>query len=234
MLKDFLSFWSHKEDLLDRAVGEFNGMLQSLSKMYVQAMQFVWTYDGTQDMKPLYKQDIQINQAERHIRKMIVEHLTFQPGKGVNQSLALMSIVKDAERIGDYCKNLAEVAEHHHSRFSEDAYTIHLKALQKKIESMFDATLRCFRDSDKKIAETVHEMEKDLGKECEDFVQQMMDSTDLSVAPAIAYTLIARFFKRIVGHLGNITTSVSMPLHKLDFYDETLSPPGSAQEEDEE
>ena len=28
------------------------------------------------------------------------------------------------------------------------------------------------------------------------------------------------FFKRIIAHLGNVASSLVMPLHKLDYYDE--------------
>jgi len=112
MLKQLFSLWK-QDDLLAKSVDEFNLMLKSLNHMFTWTMDFVWQYQEGNSCKELYERDIEINQAERSIRKQIVEHLTFQPGQGVNQSLVLMSIVKDAERIGDYCKNIVEVAVHH-------------------------------------------------------------------------------------------------------------------------
>ena len=35
--------------------------------------------------------------------------------------------------------------------------------------------------------------------------------------------LLTRFYKRLGAHLLNILTSVVMPLHKLDFYDERVA-----------
>lgn len=46
---------------------------------------------------------------ERAIRKQIVERMSLDKGATVPASLVLMSVVKDAERVGDYCKNLLEV-----------------------------------------------------------------------------------------------------------------------------
>jgi len=34
--------------------------------------------------------------------------------------------------------------------------------------------------------------------------------------------LLTRFYKRVGGHLLNVISSVVMPLHKVDFYDEQL------------
>ena len=34
--------------------------------------------------------------------------------------------------------------------------------------------------------------------------------------------LLTRFYKRVGGHLLNVVSSVVMPLHKVDFYDEQL------------
>jgi hypothetical protein len=41
---------------------------------------------------------------------------------------------------------------------------------------------------------------------------------------AVHLTLGARFYKRINGHLLNFLSSVIMPLHKLDYYDESALP----------
>ena len=57
----------------------------------------------------LYARDIRVNKTERRIRRQIVEHLAIRPGGDVPACLVLMSLVKDVERIGDYCKNLYEV-----------------------------------------------------------------------------------------------------------------------------
>ena len=60
--------------------------------------------------KQVYKLDVKINKLERSIRKHIITHLNLKGGH-VSYCLVLMSIVKDAERIGDYMKNISEVGE---------------------------------------------------------------------------------------------------------------------------
>jgi phosphate transport system protein len=52
----------------------------------------------------IYTRDQSVNELERSIRRKILRHLTIHPGDDVAACLALMSVAKDAERIGDYCK----------------------------------------------------------------------------------------------------------------------------------
>jgi hypothetical protein len=41
-----------------------------------------------------------------------------------------------------------------------------------------------------------------------------------------ATILGARFYKRIAAHVLNVLSGVVMPLHKLDYYDESVLPGG--------
>ena len=61
--------------------------------------------------KDLFKTDKRINRAERRIRSEIVVHASVHAATEFPACLVLMSIVKDAERMGDYGKNLFDLAE---------------------------------------------------------------------------------------------------------------------------
>lgn len=221
MLKQFLSIWQ-KDSLLTKSDEQFNKMLNSLRTMFNWSMDYIWNYEKGKSAKEIYDKDIKINKAERKIRKRIIEHLSIQPGIGVSQCLVLMSIGKDAERIGDYCKNLLEVVEKHGVAFKADSYVDELKTMQGKIDGMFDKTIECLRQDSMEIANEVHEIKTSLNKDCEQFILKVYESNDLDVRSAISYVLLSRFMKRIVSHLGNISTSVSMPVHKLDYFDEKV------------
>ena len=43
---------------------------------------------------------------------------------------------------------------------------------------------------------------------------------------AAAVVMGTRFYKRIAAHVLNVLSSVVMPLHKLDYYDERVLPEG--------
>ena len=221
MLKQLLSIWQ-KDSLLLKSDEQFNEMLNSLKTMFGWSMDYIWNYEKGKSAKEIYDKDIKINKAERKIRKRIIEHLSIQPEIGVSQCLVLMSIGKDAERIGDYCKNLLEVAMKHGAAFKADSYVDELKIMQRNIDEMFEETIDCLRQDSIKIANMVHEKATSLNKDCEQIILKVYESNDLDVRSAISYVLLARFLKRIISHLGNISTSVSMPVHKLDYFDEKL------------
>jgi phosphate uptake regulator len=61
-----------------------------------------------------------------------------------------------------------------------------------------------------------------LAKECDAVIEDLMQD-NLSCRKAVLYTLLARHLKRICSHLSNISSSVVMPLHKLDYFDEKWS-----------
>jgi phosphate uptake regulator len=43
---------------------------------------------------------------------------------------------------------------------------------------------------------------------------------NLSCRQAVSYTLAVRYLKRVSAHLKNLATSLVMPIHKLDYFDE--------------
>ena len=55
-----------------------------------------------------YDRDIEVNEQEKKIRRLLFEHLTINPQYDLSGALIIMSIIKDNERIGDYSKNLLE------------------------------------------------------------------------------------------------------------------------------
>ena len=99
--------------LLNEMICEMEQMLAEAVNMY-RPIAEVLTGKGqlsSEKHQLIYETDRKINHIQRKIRKQLVEHLIVSPGSDVPISLILMSITKDAERIGDICKNMYEVAE---------------------------------------------------------------------------------------------------------------------------
>ena len=110
-MKNFLSFWKGK-DFLNQVLEDFKNMLDDTQEMFASVCQRLLHNEpeaGLEDK--VYDIDRKVNELERDIRKRVIEHLSIQPSVDVPTSLLLMSVVKDAERLGDYAKNLLEVAQ---------------------------------------------------------------------------------------------------------------------------
>jgi phosphate uptake regulator len=165
----------------------------------------------------MYRRDIEVNRAERSIRKRIVEHLSVQPGVDVPACLILMSVVKDAERIGDYCKNILDAAKSEAEPLSECDSFETFQDIQKEIAGMFAKTRKALTESDATLGNEVIVEERNIGARCEALIERL-SSDRFTARVAVPRALLARYLKRVSAHLGNLASSLVMPLHKLDYF----------------
>ena len=166
--------------------------------------------------KKLYEADVAVNKTERKIRKEIVEHLAIHPTGDLPACLVLMSLVKDAERVGDYCKNLFEIRELRGSAIPEDDLGSRMRKAHAEALEMFDEVRRAMSEGDEKLARRIMGEEQELAQEIERMVREVAAS-DLPVRDAVCRALCLRHIKRIYAHLFNIGSAVVQPVHKIDF-----------------
>jgi phosphate transport system protein len=167
----------------------------------------------------IYETDRRINELQRNVRKQLVEHLSVSPGSDVPISLVLMSITKDAERLGDYCKNLLEVAEAMETPLGKGPYGDRMKELLAEVGDLFEPIATATVKSDKVLAESSVEKGRALAKKSNVIIDDLIKDT-LPTRDAVLLALATRYLKRIALHLTNIGSSVVMPLHRLDYFDE--------------
>ena len=221
MFKNLISFWKGK-DFLTEVLKEFKEMLEDTRYMFESVCKGL--IEGTTDASlkdKTYKIDKKVNTLEKDIRKRVVEHLSIQPSVDIPVSLVLMSVVKDAERIGDYCKNLFEITDLLHKPLKKDVFRGLFDEIDKKLLNMFEKTQKAFIESDEKVAKDILHKERILVRNCDEIVKNISKS-DLTTNEAVCFTLLARYFKRIAAHLANIGSSVILPVSDLDFFDEKL------------
>lgn len=223
MFKDLLSFWKGK-DFLVQVLENFKTMLDDSESMYRSVCAKLLDNEEQPDLKDkIYQIDKTVNVLQKDIRKRIVEHLTLQPTVDTNACLLLMSVVKDAERLGDYAKNLLEVSEYLEKPIDKNVFAEYFDQLDQKVLELFNQTKQAFIETDLDIASSTWDYRLKIGKKCDEIVKRLAHS-DLSVNEAVCFALIARHFKRITSHLTNIATSVVLPLSDLDFFDEKRMP----------
>lgn len=219
MFKNLLSFWKGKE-FLAQVFEEFKDMLDQTECMYKMVCSTLLDNVEEPDLKEkIYEIDKRVNRLQKDIRKRIVEHLSLQPTVDVPACLLLMSVVKDAERLGDYSKNLYEVTGLLQKPIDRSVFSQYFGELDKDILTLFRQTKEAFMEADRSKAESSWNDEHRLAIQCDRIVKQVVKS-NLSVNEAVCFVLIARHFKRLVAHLVNIATSVILPISDLDYFDE--------------
>ena len=239
MLKELISLFRSDQPLQEMGKN-FAAMLNLTYEMTIQAGEiFFGGVVSPSDSNSLYQRDIQVNKLERRIRTQVIAHLSLSGSTpSLPYCLLLVSLVKDVERIGDYAKNLAEVRQYHPLPLPDDEFVAELQAIREGVEQSFVQSREVFVASDRERALDLIREGRSLTHRCDMLVARVAAS-DYGARDATAVVMGARFYKRIAAHVLNILSSVVMPLHKLDYYDEKELPPefadleGAADDEDD-
>jgi len=219
MFKNLLQFWKGK-DFLSQVFEDFKNMLDDTEGMFNSVCRQLIHNEKRPNLKDkIYDIDQRVNDLQKDIRKRVVEHLTLRPSSDASTCLLLMSVVKDAERLGDYSKNLLEVSTFLEKPIDKDKYRRLFNDIEAEILELFKKTKKAFIESDAAVAEKSWVFERSIAKRCDQIIEKLTKS-NLSVNEAVNFTLMARYFKRIAAHLTNIATSVILPLCDLDYFDE--------------
>lgn len=219
MFKNLIQFWKGK-DFLSRVLEEFKGMLDDSKTMFISVCERLIDNKEVPGLKSkIYEIDRKVNALQKDIRKKVVEHLSVQPSVDVPTCLLLMSVVKDAERLGDYCKNLYEVTTLLAQPMDAQKYKSLFDGIDKEIIELFGETTKAFIESDENIAAKSWSYKDKINKRCDEIVS-VLAKGDLPTNEAVCFTLIARYYKRLSSHLINIATSVILPITDLDYFDE--------------
>ena len=220
MLREFLSIFRSDDPL--SAMGEnFTRMLALTADMTRVAGDIYFAGAASAEERDhIYKEDVQVNKLERAVRKQVVAHLSIRRNTSdLPYCLFLVSLVKDVERIGDYAKNLTEVMDFRPGPLPDDAITTELEQIRRRVEDRFRETPDVVGGSNRERAFALIQDGRTLAKDCEMLITRIADS-DYDARTAAATVLGARYYKRIGGHLLNVLSSVVMPLHKVDYFDE--------------
>jgi len=217
MFKNLLDFWKGK-DFMSEVLSEFNGMLEDAMLMFRSSYGKLVHGEDSQVMEQeVYDLDQRINARQKDIRKRIIEHLSVNPSVDVMACLLLMSVTKDAERLGDFAKNLYENSVLLVKPFDTKTYNELFGDIEEKILDLFVHTRDAFIESDEDKAKKAWEFQRSIKRRCDDVIYKVSRS-ELAVNEAVCLALTARYLRRIASHLTNIATSVIVPLSDLDYF----------------
>lgn len=165
------------------------------------------------------KSDRRVNKAERRVRRELVVHTSVR-GKRADlpRVLVSMSIIKDAERIGDYAKNIWDLANAGVD-LSDAADIDALCSMRDRTSKLLGDCARIYQDRD---TAAVHALVPILEDELDEYDACLLNQLDSPAAPrdAVSRALLCRYLKRITAHVMNVITSLVMPVDRLDYYDE--------------
>ncbi|UCE36325.1 MAG: hypothetical protein JSW00_12420 [Thermoplasmata archaeon] len=205
-----------KAPLLEKAYNDAWKMHALVKEMFEESSKCLIGCDISV-AKKLSLEDKRINKAEKKIRREVMEYLAVTTAPNLSASLILISIVIDYERIGDLCKNIAQVCIEYPADFDDEEYVKDINEIKNNLSKMFDLTLVAIEQSDTEKAKEAIGIHDNIKEIHNSIIKRLNEDEKISTTNAISYALLTGYFRRINAHLANICTGVLYPFPALGF-----------------
>jgi phosphate uptake regulator len=206
-----------RSKLVDAAFDDVTAMLQQSAKMFDLSLAAL--LENKELDVDLDTMDDVVDESERMVRRTILQHLSVNPQQDLVASLILVSMVQDAERIGDFSRGLAEI-----QRFAKrprgGPFAEQLKELAARVRPLFEMCDQAFREDDVELAQRVIATHRELKPLLLNFTERVAAS-DLTADMAIVYSAAAKILRRVGAHLSNIASTVVQPFDRIRHGDES-------------
>ena len=220
VFKDLVNIWK-SEDSLSQAWASSNEMLSLSHVMFTDAIDALRSGEKNKVIKSIKQRDTDINEYHRDIRKKVVTYYSISKDvTNIHSGLVLINMVVDIERVGDYTKNILDLAKHHPEKLISENISDDLRVIERAVIGRFGDTIKAVEKMDEEIAkDLIKSYRNDLGKLSDNLVASSI-SGDLQIGEehkASSMVLYARYLKRIGAHLKNITSVVVNPFESVGY-----------------
>lgn len=215
----FKFLWGERSERLDSIESKIQTMLAHDRHEFGLAMSALQGEVRAEEVNAeLRATDKKVNQLEREIRRELVVHSSVFGGIESPAVLIYMSVVKDIERVGDYAKNLLDLARDG-ADLTKAPDAEQWRRLTEEISSYMTDAGRAFQARDERQSRVLRQQGDRLLNLFDEGVSDLVRREDPG-AQAVARALTHRYLKRIVAHLMNLLSAVIMPMDRLDYFDE--------------
>tara|TARA_A100001011_G_scaffold316644_1_gene335742 strand:+ start:1054 stop:1728 length:675 start_codon:yes stop_codon:yes gene_type:complete len=220
IFNDLVNIWK-KNDLLSQAWDESHEMILLSNKIFIKAIDGLRSGEKTKALKELKKRDKEINSFHKNVRRKVVTHYAVSGNTlNIESGLVLINLVVDIERIGDYTKNILDLAIFSSRPLLSEETSENLELIEAAVLSRFSSTISVLENKDAEKAQTLlNSYRKDLGKVSDDIVHDIVSGSfeiKNNISPA-SVALYARYLKRIGAHLKNITSVITNPFEMIGY-----------------
>jgi phosphate uptake regulator len=220
MIENLLNAF-RKDSLFTQAVDECHTMLDLDWSMYEASTRSLRQSNTGEIQLDVAATDKRINAYERDVRRKVMTHLAVSDTTAdLPSGLVLVTVVIDIERIGDYTKNIYELARAHPKRLDGGSLELRLHEVESGVTQVFQDMIPTFKTHDPaKAREIMIGYKEGLSAACESITMDIVAGKvkDLPSEDAAAVALYARYLKRIAAHSRNIVTSIVNPFHRIGY-----------------
>ena len=218
MWRNLIKMWK-EDNLLEQAWNQSYEMLDITHEMFLEAIRVLRKSDDSIIKRELLDKDKTVNIYQQEVRRKVLTHCMVQGPNELPGGLVLVSIVIDIERIGDYTKNIVEIAMVHPKKLKGGNYKACLRKIEHAVKDNFIRTKECIVSSDTEAALQLLNDYEWVSRECDQRMYDLIQEKDKKISSSDAATLALyfRWLKRIHSHLRNITTSIVNPFDRIGF-----------------
>lgn len=152
--------------------------------------------------------DREINRLEEEARRAILTAAAVNPEAYAATGMLTANLIRDAERIGDFSKNIFDVFENT-GNLAESDHLDFIRQQRDFILRLFDEVPVVFEAGDEPGAQALIAAARPLNHRGSEILHGLLSGG--SDAHPVAVALLLRFFRRIQSHLVHIVASIVMP-----------------------
>lgn len=223
-----------RDNSLTQAIERSWLMLDRTNAMFRESLSALRDGDGRTQRLDIYEEDQRVNEYQQEARRKVFRHLAVTGGLNLKAGLILTSIVIDIERIGDYTKNITELADAHPGKLNSGRYDPDIRRIEEAVAALFDGTVGIVKSGNAEGARALIRDHLWIKRRCDDIARDLAATAgaDLSQSDAVTTALYARYLKRVGAHLMNILSSVINPFDKIGYRDTTEDAVGPSRQTD--
>ncbi len=208
------------DSLYEQALSECHEMLEIDREMFNESIKALRQSDSADIPIDIYAMDKKINSFERDVRRKVMTHLAISGNQDLGSGLILTSVVIDIERIGDYTKNIYDLAVNHPKKLTGDSFEDKLSTIENNTTEYFNQTIDTFKNQDIDSARNLMQNYKgEISQVSESIVKGIISAKNHSIDPSqsAAVVLYSRYLKRIAAHSRNLISSIINPFERIGY-----------------
>jgi len=208
------------DSLYEQALTECHEMLEIDREMFNESTKSLRRSDTAEIPIDIYAMDKKINEFERDVRRKVMTHLVVSGNEDLGSGLILVSVVIDIERIGDYTKNIYDLAVQHPKKLLAGSLEETLSDMEKSTQEFLNKAIDAFKSQDIDAARKLMvEYKTDISSTSNDIVNSIVSGSndEFSSNGAGSLCLYARYLKRIAAHSRNLVSSIVNPFERIGY-----------------
>ena len=208
------------DSLYEQALDECHEMLDIDLTMFKESIKSLRQSDSAEIGIDIFAMDKKINEFERDVRRKVMTHLAIGGKEDIGSGLVLVSVVIDIERIGDYTKNIYDLAVNHPQKLNGGPLEDRLLEIEQVSFNLFEESTIAFKNQDiDKARNLMGDYKQNISSQCDSISNEIMMGkiNNIDVGTATAVSLYARYLKRISAHSRNLISSIVNPFERIGY-----------------